>query len=397
MSSQEPPAAADGKVIYLDNAATTFPKPESVYTAADSFYRNFGGNAGRGNNPLARTSSRLVAETRERLAEWLGAPSSQRVIFAPSSTHALNLAIFGGSLTSGDVVYVTPFEHNSVLRPVEYLRQTRGIQVRQIPFSRQTYACQLDKLVATFQAEPPALVCLTQASNVCGLMPPLLEIARLAKLSNPRSIVIIDGSHTAGLYPLPLHQQLIDALIFSGHKALYGPYGVAGLVLASDWRPAPLLYGGTGTQSANVQMPSDLPTAYEAGSLNTWAIAGLHAALEWLVEIGRDAIVDHIESLAKKLVDALSGVAGIEVYAPNAEIPWCGIVSITLQDLAPQVIEAALGAKGIAVRAGLHCAPWAHKWLGTIDGGGTVRISPGYFSPENSPQLFYDAIVNLVS
>jgi cysteine desulfurase family protein len=367
-----------GKLIYLDNAATTYPKPERVYQAADEFYRRYGGNAGRGANPLARKGAELIAETRAMLANWLGAPSPERVIFTPSATIALNLAILGTKLRSDDAVYVTPFEHNSVLRPLEHLRQTMGVVVQEMPFDRHTMACQLDRLAAQFRADPPALVCVTQASNVCGVMPPVIEITRFAKEINPTVVVVVDGAQVAGLYPLPLDDGLIDAYVFSGHKSLYGPYGVAGLVLASEWRPAPLLFGGTGTFSESVQMPSDLPSAYETGSHNVWAIAGLKAALEWLHEAGHEAMVAHTLELAEQLRDELERLPGIQVYAPPRGEPWCGIVSFTVEGVRPQVIEAALGAKGIAVRAGLHCAPWMHRWLGTTERGGTIRASLGY-------------------
>ena len=247
-----------GQIIYLDNAATTYPKPECVYQAADEFYRCYGGNAGRGANPLARKSAELIAETRTMLSGWLGVPAPEQIIFSPSATVALNLAILGTKLRHGDVAYVTPFEHNSVLRPLEHLRQAVGIFVQEMPFDRQTMACQLNRLAAQFRVDPPALVCVTQASNVCGVMPPVTEIARLAKESNPDTVVVVDGAQVAGLYSLPLSEGLVDAYIFSGHKSLHGPYGVAGLVLASDWRPGPLLYGGTGTISESVQMPSSV-------------------------------------------------------------------------------------------------------------------------------------------
>lgn len=374
-------ASAPGDaLIYLDNAATTFPKPEAVYTAADQFYRRFGGNAGRGNHPLARAGARLLDETRTRLAAWLDAPAPERVILTASATHALNLAIFGQPWRSGDVIYVTPFEHNSVLRPLEQVRQTQGVQLRQIPFQRRTYACALETLAARFQVEPPALVCVTQASNVCGVMPPVLEIARLAKQANPAAIVIVDGAQTAGLYPLPLHEGLIDALVFSGHKALYGPYGVAGLVLATDWRPRPLLFGGTGTFSEQLQMPDHLPSRYEAGSHNLWAIAGLQAALGWLQEIGRTALVEQTLKLAWQLREQLARHPDIELFVPPTETPWCGILSFAVAETVPQAVETALGAQNVAVRAGLHCAPWAHEWLGTQSQGGTVRVSPGWFN-----------------
>lgn len=380
MCAKTAASAANDATIYLDNAATTFPKPEGVYRAADEFYRRFGGNAGRGNNPLARACARLVDETRARLAAWLGASAAEAVIFTASATHALNLALFGQAWRAGDFVYVTPFEHNSVLRPIEHLRQTQGVQVRRIPFQRRTYACELEKLAARFQIEPPTLVCVTQASNVCGVMPPVVEIARLAKAANPAAIVLVDGAQTAGLYPLPLQDGLIDALIFSGHKALYGPYGIAGLVLGSAWQPNPLLFGGTGTFSERLAMPDNGPSRYEAGSHNIWAIAGLHAALEWLQTTGRTVIVEQTMQLAHHLQTELAQIAALDLFVPPPTTPWCGILSFTLADITPQAVETALGAQNIAVRAGLHCAPWAHEWLGTQQGGGTVRVSPTLFN-----------------
>lgn len=392
-----PPDGKNDKLIYLDNAATTFPKPAGVYDAADAFYRRFGGNAGRGGNPLARACTRLLAETREQVAAWLGAASPERIIFTASATHALNLAILGATFTPGDTIYATPFEHNSVLRPLEHLRQTQGVQLQKISFSRRTFACQLDKVEADFQVAPPALVCVTQASNVCGVMPPVLEIARLAKAANPQAVVVVDGAQTAGLYPLSLAGGLIDAFIFSGHKSLYGPYGIAGLVLASDWRPSPLLFGGTGTISESIQMPTDLPSAYEAGSHNIWAIAGLQAALGWLTETGRAAIVDHTMKLAGQMRTGLADLPGVELHVPSKDVPWCGILSFSVEGVTPQTIEAALGAKGIAVRAGLHCAPWVHEWLGTIEGGGTVRVSLASVNKVTDNKLLLTVIEEVVS
>ena len=372
--------AAESDIIYLDNAATTFPKPDIVYEFAYDFYRRYGGNAGRGNNPLARACAKLLDETRTKLATWLDAPSSEQVVFTSSATHALNLAILGHPFRHNDIVYVTPFEHNSVLRPLEHLRQTKGIQVRQIPFNRRTFACQLDKLETAFQIEPPAMVCVTQASNVCGVMPPVIEIARLAKQTNLSAVVVVDGAQTAGLYPLPLRENLIDAFIFSGHKSLYALYGIAGVVLGTDWRPRPLLFGGTGTISESVQMPTELPSAYEAGSHNILAIASLKASLDWLYTIGRSIVVERTTDLAIYLRDMLSELDALELYIPSHDADWCGILSFNVRDIPSQTIENILGAKNIAVRAGLHCAPKAHEWLKTIHVGGTVRLSVGYFS-----------------
>lgn len=387
-----PKNGEDNKIIYLDNAATTFPKPTCVYEAANEFYRRFGGNAGRGGNPLARACTRLLAETREQLATWLGATSSERVVFTASATHALNLAIFGATFSPGDTIYATPFEHNSVLRPLEHLRQTQGIQIQKIPFSRRTFECQLDKVAADFQITPPSMVCVTQASNVCGVIPPVLQIARLAKEVNPQVVIVVDGAQTAGLYPLSLTEGLIDAFIFSGHKSLYGPYGIAGLVLASDWRPKPLLFGGTGTISESIQMPTDLPSAYEVGSHNIWAIAGLQAALGWLAETGRKAITDHTMKLDWQVRDGLASLANVELHTPPKDISWCGILSFSVEGASPQAIEAVLGAKDIAVRAGLHCAPWVHEWLGTLKNGGAVRLSTSYCNQIQDADDFTDVI-----
>jgi cysteine desulfurase family protein len=396
MTNMEHVNAKGTDIIYLDNAATTFPKPESVYRFSDIFYRSYGGNAGRGGNPLARACTRLLNETRDHLATWLGANSPEHIIITSSATHALNLAILGSQLLPGDTIYLTPYEHNSVLRPVEHLRRTLGIQVRQIPFARQTYTCQLDKLSNAFGTEPPALVCVTQASNVNGLMPPSIEIARLAKSVNPRAIVLVDGAQTAGLYPIPLTEGLIDAYVFSGHKSLYGPYGVAGLVLASAWRPRPLLFGGTGTVSESVQMPTHLPSAYETGSHNMLAIAGLHASLEWLNEVGRNVIVERTSALSYQLLEILKDIPGIEIFTPPSNSPWCGIISFTMDNIVPQAIELALGAKDIAVRAGLHCSPWAHEWMNTKAAGGTVRLSVGYFNSSDQLSQIKVALLDLI-
>ena len=380
MTEVKPNKASSHNVVYLDNAATTFPKPGHVYQAADAFYRHYGGNAGRGSNPLAHMCKQLIERTRGLVASCLGAPTSQQVIFAPSATHALNLAILGTELRPSAVVYVTPFEHNSVLRPVEYLRKSKGVYVRQIAFERKTYSCDLGRLSAAFRIEPPSMVCVTQASNVCGLMPPVIEIARIAKEANPQATVIVDGAQAAGLHPLHLDAGIVDAFVFSGHKSLYGPYGIAGLILATDWRPDLVFFGGTGTSSESVDMPSELPSLYEVGSHNVWAIAGLCAALEWLQKKDRNTIIKHTSDLARQLIDELASFSNVTVFMPPEDAQWCGIVSFTVEGSTPQAIEAALGSREIAVRAGLHCAPWAHQWLGTFENGGTVRASPGLFN-----------------
>lgn len=364
-------------LVYLDNAATTFPKPEVVYKAMDDFYRNFGGNAGRGANPLARRAAALVDETRSMLQAWLNAPE---VIFVPSATIALNVAILGARLRPGDIVYVTPFEHNSVSRPLEYLRQRVGIEIQMLPFDRATLECKLDEVESLFKLEPPAMVCVTQVSNVFGITLPVDAIMTLAKKVAPTAITLVDGAQAAGLKLVDM--SLIDGLIFSGHKSLYGPYGVAGIAFGRDWRPEPLVYGGTGTQSESLEMPQYGPSRLEAGSHNISAIAGLNASLKWLNGTGREAINAHTQALIRELIDALSGLSGVRVYTPKKSDTPAGILSFTVDGVSAQSVETALGAQNIAVRAGLHCAPWAHEFVGTLKRGGTVRVSVGNFNSE---------------
>ncbi len=366
-------------VIYLDNAATTFPKPEAVYASADAFYRAAGANAGRGQNPLARRAAHLVAEVRADVAAWLGAAGPERVIFSPSATIALNQAIFGTPLRPGDAVYVTPFEHNSVLRPVEHLRQTRGVDVCVLPADPLNLEIPLDRVEVQFRTRPPALLAVAQVSNVCGLQLPVAELAGLARAANPEVIIIVDGAQGAGLYPLPLRDGIIDYLVFSGHKSLYGPYGAAGLVLASHRRPRPVLFGGTGTESESITMPEEPPAAYEPGSLNVWALAGLGAAIDWLRATGRRSLEERVQELAAVLIEGLSRLPGVQLHLPPPD-RRTSIVSFTCPGTSPAAIEALLGAANIAVRAGLHCAPWCHRLLGTLGNGGSVRVSPGYFN-----------------
>lgn len=354
----------------------------------DSFYRNFGGNAGRGSNPLARKASTLVADTRERLKMWLDAPE---VIMLPSATIALNTVILGAGLRSGDVVYITPFEHNSVLRPLENLRKTVGIEVRILPFDRHTFECKLDEVRSLFKLDPPAMVCVTQVSNVFGAVVPVDELTALAKAASPTVVTVVDGAQAAGLKLLEMSR--VDVLVFSGHKALYGPYGVAGIAFGGSWRPQPVFFGGTGTQSESLEMPLEGPSRYEAGSHNISAIAGLHAALGWLFEVGRETINSHIDLLTAELQQELRRLPGICVFTPKS---FSSIVSFTVDGVSPQAVEAALGAQRIAVRAGLHCAPLSHEFTKTLGVGGTVRVSIGYFN-SNIETLFLPNVFAMFS
>ncbi len=379
-------------IIYLDNAATTFPKPEVVYREMDYFYRNYGGNAGRGANPLARKSTILLEETRALLIDWLAVKDA---VFSPSATVALNTAIFGTKLRTGDIVYVSPFEHNSILRPLEHLRKKIGIEIHRLSFNRSTFECNLDEVKAQFQLDAPAMICISHVSNVFGFILPIDEILTLARRTNPHVVTIVDGSQAGGLKSV--NTSLIDAFIFSGHKSLYGPYGVAGIGFSTDWRPEPLIYGGTGTQSESIDMPTDVHSRLEAGSQNIAAIAGLHAALQWLHETSKATINHHVYNLTEQLLSSLQDIPAIQVYLPQDLEHHTSIVSFNIEGVAPQAIENALGAKNIAVRAGLHCAPWAHHFLNTVHTNGTIRSSLGFLNSPKHIRVFSDVLIGLVN
>lgn len=381
----------EAQTIYLDNAATTFPKPEAVYQAMDSFYRQYGGNAGRGSNPLARKAAALLDETRMLAIDWLQVPN---VAFSPSATISLNMALLGSNLRVGDVVYTTPFEHNSVLRPLKHLRNTVGIEIKVLPFDKTTFECDLDKIAKLFRLEPPAMVCITQASNVTGYIPPVEQILTLAKSISPRAVTIVDGAQSAGLKLIDM--SVIDALIFSGHKSLYGPYGIAGIAFGTDWRPEPTIYGGTGTVSESIEMPESGASRYEAGSHNISAISGLNAALKWLEETGRETINSKTSQLTEVALEELSSLPNVIVYLPKDLTRHHGVISFSVNGVRPQALESALGAQNIAVRAGLHCSPWMHEFMGTQSTGGTVRVSLSYFNIKDDILTLKDIIQQLV-
>ena len=307
------------------------------------------------------------------LRAWLNAPE---VTFAPSATIALNTVIMGAHLRAGDIVYVTPFEHNSVLRPLEHLRKTVGIEIRVLPFDKNTLECKLDEVGKLFRLEPPTMLCMTQVSNVLGLAIPVDDLTQIARNVEPDCVILVDGAQAAGLRPLEMGR--IDALVWSGHKSLYGPFGIAGIAFGTRWRPEPLLRGGTGTVSESIDMPEEGISRYEAGSHNISAVAGLNAALTWLSNTKALAIDMHIAKLTQALCETLVDIPGICMYLPADLESTTGIVSFSIDGIKPQVVETKLGAQNIAVRSGLHCAPWTHKFINSAPNGGTVRVSVAF-------------------
>ncbi len=362
---------------YFDNAATTFPKPEQVYQFMDTFYRNCGVSIGRGTYDSVYAASSVMEDTRALLLELFHA-QGKKVLFQPTATEAINLVLRGLPWLEGMVVYVTPFEHNAVIRTLNYLQEIHRIRVIELAVDKSNLTYQIEKISYQFQDTPPNVVIVSHASNVCGVIAPIEEIFPLAK--KYAAVTITDMSQTAGLVDIDLSSAQVDYAIFAGHKTLYGPFGASGVVVPSSTTISPLIYGGTGTESANPYMPDILPDKYEAGSHNIQAIAGLNAALKWNKEIGIARIRERENWGKECLINVLSKYPFIKMI--NSAAPSVGVISCTFDGYSSDSMGHVFAEHGIACRVGLHCAPTAHRFLGTFPSG-TVRFSVGYFTSES--------------
>ena len=359
--------------FYFDNAATTFPKPQVVYDFMDSFYRTCGGNAGRGQYKQSADSARLISETREGIKKLLQCPNKD-VIFTPTATIALNMVI-QGLIENEDIhtVCISPFEHNAVTRVLEHYKD--NIKVIALPI-KDDFTYSLEELKVFIDSNSPELVILSHGSNVCGIITPVEEICSYAKKHN--AFTVLDMAQTAGLVPLNTGNNNIDFAIFEGHKTLLGPFGVGGFVKNKEINLMPVLFGGTGIESANQDMPKDAPARYEMGSQNIQAIAGLHEAVNWWNEN-----IDNIRSKEaenhKRLYELLDSYDFIRIVGPKNRDGLIGVISCLFEGYSSDEIGNVLDENDIAVRTGLQCAPLAHKTLGTFPSG-TVRFSVQYFT-----------------
>lgn len=376
-------------MIYLDNAATTFPKPESVYAAMDCFLRESCANPGRSGHRMSLASGKIVSRCRRALAELFGAPDADHVVFTLNATDALNIAI-RGLVQPGDHVVTTRMEHNSVVRPLEGLR-SRGVEVSYADADAEGLVTA--EAVLGLVREGTRLVAMAHASNVVGTLQPVEEIA--AALRATETLLLVDAAQTAGVVPISLGETGIDLLAFAGHKGTLGPPGTGGLILGPRALPEPLREGGTGTVSELLTHPTELPERLEAGTHNVSGIAGLLAGLEYLTERGIDTIREHEQMLGERLAAGLSAIEGIRVQGPSDFARRVGPVSFTVEGCDPRDVSAILDSSfDIASRAGLHCAPMAHMSLGTHPVG-TVRLSPGPFSTEADIDAALDAIAQI--
>ncbi len=365
-------------MIYLDNAATSHPKPENVYAALGAFLRENGGNPGRGGHRAAQAAEFMLIEVRHKIARLIGATDIDRIAFTFNTTDALNMAIKGG-LREGDHVISSRLEHNAVLRPLARLNATSGIETTFVPFNTLGYIDPED--VRRAITPRTRLIVLSHASNVLGTVQPIEEIGAIAREHDV--LFLVDAAQTLGAWPVNVAAANIDMLAAPGHKSLMGPPGTGFLYIGERAAVRPWREGGTGGGSLPPLHPEELPFRLEAGTPNTVGLAALGTAIEYVVERGIERIRTHETTLLQRLADGLCELSGISVYGPTDFSRAVGVLSFNVAGFsAPEVGIILDETFGIAVRAGLHCAPYTHECLGTLPDG-TVRVSPGAFSTED--------------
>ncbi|MDD4874485.1 MAG: aminotransferase class V-fold PLP-dependent enzyme [Dehalococcoidales bacterium] len=379
-------------MIYLDNAATSWPKPPEVLKAMTDALEQAGGNPGRSGHRLSIAAARVIYDAREEVANFFGASDPLRLIFTSNSTHALNIAI-KGLLKPGDKVVTSSIEHNSVMRPLRELEN--------IGLNLHIVRCQKDgslnvEDIAGALDRNTRLVVLNHSSNVMGTILPVAEVAEIAHRFG--ALLLVDASQSAGAIPVDIKALGIDLLAFTGHKNLMGPPGIGGLVIADTVDTSqiePLICGGTGSQSELEEQPEHLPDKYESGTPNIAGVAGLQAGVHWLSERGIEAIRAYKKELLKLLLDGLRGLPGVSIYGTQDVESSTAIISFTITGKRVSDLGLRLDEEfGILSRVGLHCAPAAHRTIGTFHEG-TVRLSPGIFTTVEDIQKTVQAIERL--
>ena len=364
--------------IYLDNAATSYPKPEEVYRGIEAFVRASGANPGRGGHRRAVEAEAMINDTRRLLARLFHAPRPERIVFGHNATDGLNMAI-KGVLRPGDHVITSVLEHNSVSRPLNQLEKEGVITLTRLPATSDHL---IDPGEAARAFRPNTrLVALTHASNVTGTIQPIGAIGRIAR--GRGVLFLVDAAQSAGVVPIDIENDCIDLLAFTGHKALLGPTGTGGLVVGERAEVRPWREGGTGGDSTRPVQPEEFPHRLEGGTPNIFGIAGLREGVRLLLERGVESVLEHERALIKTFVTALARRDRLQWYgadtviAESQGVGRVGLVGVNVPGFAPSEVGAILDEQfDIAVRPGLHCAPYAHEHLGTFPQG-TVRLSVG--------------------
>lgn len=377
-------------MVYLDNAATTFPKPEVVYEAMDKMNREGAVNAGRGSYRLAQAASKLISETKELLRKLVHVDISAAVVFSPSVTIAMNQIVNGLGLADRAVVYVSPYEHNAVARSVHELAKKKNLLVKEIPINADL-EIDLEKMKYEFSKDKPNAVFCTHVSNVTGYILPVDRIFEEAKKYG--SINVLDAAQSMGLVQIRADLMQVDLIAFTGHKTLYGPFGIGGFINVSGIPLDVFISGGTGSDSLNLEMPSGKETRYESSSCNIVAVAGLNAALK---VIDPDACMEHERKLGDYLIEKLSEIKSIKIFLPKDRGVHVGIVSFVVDGYSSEDIGMILDEDfDIAVRTGYHCAPYIHKYLKDESSLGTVRVGLGQFTNKQDVDQLINAIDEL--
>ena len=377
-------------MIYLDNAATTFPKPEAVYLAMDQANRKHAVNAGRGSYRAAREANRIITETKQQLRDLIKADINAAVVFAPSITIAFNQIINGLEMRKGAVIYVSPYEHNAVARTINNVANEKGALVKEIPINEKTLLIDLEKMKYEFSKDKPEFIFCTHVSNVTGYILPVMEIFTEAKKYG--ATTILDSAQSLGLIDIKASIINADIIAFAGHKTLYGPLGIGGFINISAIPLKTFITGGTGSDSLNLDMPTGSETRYEAASSNIVAIYGLNAALK---ELNVSECREKEMMITHHLIEELNKIPRIKMFLPNEE-NHTGIISFVFDGMSSEDIGKILDEDfDIAVRTGYHCAPFIHKYLKDEGSLGTVRIGVGKFTTSHDIDSLIRALKEL--
>jgi len=381
----------DLATVYLDNAATTYPKPEAVYTAMDRFAREVGGSPGRSGHKRSLEAGREVLRAREAVAALFGIVDPSRVVFTKNATEALNLVI-RGVLAPGSHAVITSMEHNSVWRPLEALARA-GTASYSIVACGPDGILDPERLKESLLPSTRLVVC-AHASNVTGNLLPIADIAALC--ADHGIPLLVDAAQTAGRYELDPESSGIQYLAFTGHKELFGPQGTGGLYIAPGWEIEPLLYGGTGSRSESSLQPDFFPDRCESGTLNAVGLAGLRAGVEFVRAKSVDEIRLHEGELFERLLNGLLPLPGTVLYGPTDWERRVGLVSFNIEGLTSSEVASRLDqAYGICVRSGLHCSPLSHRTIGTLENG-AVRASFSYMNSVEDVDRLLEALGDIV-
>ncbi len=378
------------RTIYMDNAATTFPKPEQVYQAVDFFNRHMGGNPGRGSNKATLQAGSMLLDCRDALAGFFNIADSSHIAFTINITEAINTAL-KGILNPGDHVISSSMEHNAVARPLYAMYQQDGVEWTAVPCAGDGTLDPEDIRKAI--RSNTRMICMLHASNLTGTLMPVEEVGKIAR--DHKLIFVLDTAQTAGVVPIDVEKQSIDVLTFTGHKGLLGPQGTGGIYLRPRLNIKPLKQGGTGSLSQYLEQPSLMPDMLESGTHNTPGIAGLLAGVNFIKENGLDKIRRHEQELCERLISGLKEIPGVMVYGPADISKRTAVVVFNINDMDCGEVSTQLDYKyGVVTRSGLHCAPLAHRTIGTFESG-SCRLSPGYFSSTEDIETVIRAVYEI--